>query len=136
MGKKERDIQVTRDGPHERRIEFSLVRFSAWTDEASGEHLITPESEYAGGHTSGMYGEAGRERALRDLAEGGYVIDLRPLADQPEIVTWVTKAPLPNGRIEGTEVDRLPPEVRESAGGLAPLLDGEFQTLAAMAALR
>jgi len=112
--------------------------FAAWTGEASGQHLITPESSYANGNTSGMYGEQGRERALRDLAEGGYVIDLRPLADHPQITTWVFQAPMSNGRIEGDEIARLPDDVRKAAGDMAgPFgLQGAFQDLALLAAAK
>ena len=36
-----------------------------------------------------MYGEEGCTRALQDLADGDYVIDLRPLAEHPQLVSWV-----------------------------------------------
>src|SRR5437899_1209657 len=98
-GKRHRKIQQenTQTGStpeRERQIPFSLVTFAAWTGEASGEHLFVPGGNR--GSTTGMYGEQGRERALRDLAEGGYVIDLRPLADHPHIASWVLRAPIPN----------------------------------------
>src|SRR5205814_9193973 len=104
----------------ERHIQFSEVTFAALTGEASGEHLLVPGGNR--GSTSGMYGEEGRERALRDLAEGGYVIDLRPLADNPHIYRWVMQAPMSNGRIEGDEINRLPPDVRKAAGDMASIL--------------
>src|SRR5213595_2676348 len=55
------------------------------------------------------------QEALSRLAEGGYIIDLRLLELHPLIDTWVFAAPLPNGHIEGTEIDRLPESVRASA---------------------
>ncbi len=43
------------------------------------------------------------DRALRDLADGGYVIDLRPLADHPKLTSWVFHAPMSDGRIAGVD---------------------------------
>lgn len=131
--------QRRKEARRERRAQFSLVTFAAWTEEASGQHLITPESEYASGSTSGMYGEAGRERALQDLAEGGYVIDLRPLAEHPQFTRWVFDAPLPDGRIEGEDIERLPDRVRHAAGEMAASpfgLQGAFHDLAIAAFAR
>lgn len=140
--RKDREESQGRKEPrHDRRVLFAEVVFSAFYGEASGEHLITPDSEYVHGSTTGMYGEAGRARALQDLAEGGYVIDLRPLAEHPQLVSWVMQAPMANGQIEGDDIDRLPNEVRKAAGEMAigtalPMLQGEFQDLALAAALR
>lgn len=118
----------------ERRTQFSEVTFAALTGEASGTHLAVP-GRYSGS-TSGMYGEQGREWALRDLAEGGYVIDLRSLADNPHIFRWVVEAPMSNGRIEGNDIDRLSDTARQTAGEMAPFLGGDFQLLAALAATK
>ena len=121
----------------ERRIQFSEVTFAALTGEASGEHLVVPGGNR--GYTSGMYGEDGRSRAVRDLAEGGYVIDLRSLAHSPLIFKWVVQAPMPNGRIEGDDIDRLPDDVRKAAGemALSPFgLQGAFRDLALLAAAK
>ncbi|MHB8598391.1 MAG: hypothetical protein ACYDER_16430 [Ktedonobacteraceae bacterium] len=120
----------------ERHIQFSEVTFAALTGEASGEHLLVPGGNR--GSTSGMYSEQGSERALRDLAEGGYVIDLRPLAKHPHITTWVFQAPMPNGRVEGDDIDRLPDDVRKAAGEMAGTfgLQGAFQDLALLAAAK
>ena len=119
-----------------RQILFSEITFAALTGEASGEHLLVPGGNR--GSTSGMYGDQGRERALRDLAEGGYVIDLRPLADHPQLTTWVFNAPMSNGRIEGDDIDRLPDDVRKAAGDMAsPFgLQGAFRDLALLAAAK
>ena len=119
----------------ERRILFSEVTFAALTGEAGGVHLVVPGGNR--GYTSGMYGEDGRERAVRDLAEGGYVLDLRPLADNPLIFKWVVQAPMSNGRIEGNEIDRLPDDARKAAGEMASSpfgLQGAFRDLALFAA--
>src|SRR5579859_4775001 len=100
-GKKQKIQQETTTAStpeRERRIQFSEVTFAALTGEASGEHLFIPGGNR--GSTSGMYGEDGRERAVRDLAEGGYIIDLRPLVEHPQLTTWVFQAPMSNGRIE------------------------------------
>ncbi len=41
------------------------------------------------------------------LCEGGYVVDLRPLQDCPDIIRWVWECPLCNGQLEGEEMLRL-----------------------------
>ncbi len=121
----------------ERRIQFSEVTFAALTGEASGEHLLVPNGNR--GYTSGMYAEEGRSRAVRDLAEGGFVIDLRPLADNPQIFKWVVQAPMPNGRIGEDDIDRLSEDERKAAGemGRSPFgLQGAFRDLALLAAAK
>ncbi|HVB24635.1 MAG TPA: hypothetical protein VNG51_22045 [Ktedonobacteraceae bacterium] len=122
----------------ERRIQFSEVTIAAWTGEVSGQHLYDPRSGYASVSTSGMYGTNALQRALPDVAEGGYVIDLRPLADHPQITTWVFQAPMPNGRVEGDDIERFPDDVRKAAGEMAgPFgLQGAFQDLALLAAAK
>ena len=138
-GKRQKAQQETTTNPtpeRERRIQFSEVTFAAWTGEASGEHLFVPGGNR--GSTSGMYGEQGRERALSDLAEGGYVIDLRPLADHQQLTTWVFNAPMSNGRIEGDDINRLSDDVRKAASEMAqPFgLQGAFRDLALLAAAK
>jgi hypothetical protein len=66
-----------------------------------------------------MYGEEGFTRALQDLADGDYVVDLRPLAEHPQLVSWVMRAPMASGQVEGLDIDRLPDEVRQAAGDMA-----------------
>ena len=117
----------------ERRIQFSEVTIAAWTGEISGQHLYNPTSGYASGSTSGMHS---LDRAVADIADGGYVIDLRPLADHPQITTWVFRAPMSNGRIEGEEINRLSDDVRKAAGDMASGLGGAFQDVALLAAAR
>lgn len=112
------------------------VTFAALTNEASGEGLVTPGSGKGSWSISGMYGESGRLRALQMLAEGGYAIDLRPLAEHPDIAHWVLRSPMPDGRIEGIDIDRLPDEVRRAAADMAPFMGGDFQSLAFMMSAR
>jgi hypothetical protein len=74
------------------------------------------------------------KRALVDLAEGGYVIDKRPLEDHPNLVSLVWLAPLANGRIEGNEIQRFSAAERESAAFMANMFEGDFQCIAKAAA--
>jgi hypothetical protein len=140
--KQDREESQGRKEPRRaRHVQFAEVVFSAFYGEASGEHLITPESTYSRGSTTGMYGEEGCTRALQDLADGDYVIDLRPLAEHPQLVSWVMRAPMASGQIEGSDIDRLPDEVRQAAGDMAtgsapPQLEGAFRFLALAAASR
>lgn len=110
-----------------KRPQYAEVTISASTGGIIGKHLCDPTSGYAGGYTSGIWP---LEKALADLAEGGYVIDLRPLAAHPDLVVWAFVAPLPNGRIEGEHIERFPEELRETAEQMLPGLGGEFQQLA------
>jgi hypothetical protein len=124
-----------RDPPseRERRTTFSEVTIAAWTGEVSGQHLSDPKSGSISGNTSGMYD---LDRALPALAHGGYVIDLRPLADHPKITSWVFQAPMPNGKIEGEDIDRLSEEARRSAADIAPGMSGAFQDIALLVAAK
>jgi len=67
----------------EQPTQFSLVTFKAYGLEATGTHVVLPGGNR--GFTNGMYGEDGRQRALAQLAEGGYVVDLTPLAEHPNL---------------------------------------------------
>jgi hypothetical protein len=110
----------------------ALITIAAWTGEVSGTHLYDPGGMYGrGGHTEFR---SGLRRALPDLAEGGYVIDLRPLANRPEIRLWQFQAPLPNGDIEGDAIGLFSDEARESAAQMQPFLSGEFGVLAGLMA--
>ena len=118
----------------ERRILFSEVTIAAWTGGISGQHLFNPNSPSSRGSTSGMYS---LDRAVADLADGGYIIDLRPLADHPKLTSWVFDKPLSNGHIEGNEIDRLSEDARKAAGKMASSpfgLQGAFRDLALFAA--
>jgi hypothetical protein len=135
------ESQRPKEPRRDRHVQFAEVVFSALYGEASGEHLITPESTYSRGSTTGMYGEVRRIHALQDLAEGGYVIDLRPLAEHPQLVSWVMRAPMASGQMEGSDIDRLPDEVRQATGDMAtgsalPQLEGAFRFLGLAAASR
>ena len=74
------------------------------------------------------------DRAVADLADGGYIIDLRPLADHPKLTSWVFNQPMSNGRIEGNEIDRLSEDARKAAGEMVFGLEGAFKDLAMLAA--
>ena len=73
---------------------------------------------------------------MNDLAEGGYVIDLRPLANHPQLYHWVFCSPMPNGHIEGDEIDRFSDKEREIASELLFGLEGDFQRVAELAVNR
>lgn len=66
--------------------------------------------------------------ALASLVEGGFVIDQRPLIGNPHLADWALAAPLSNGKLTGTEVERFPPIVREAARQLLMELGGTFNT--------
>lgn len=114
------------------RTWYAEIVIAAWTGAISATHLCDPAHPGCHGSTSGIWSPA---HALPNLAEGGYVIDLRPLADHPQVSAWVFQSPLSNGQIDGEEIARLPTEVREAARDLAPGMAGDFQRIAeAMAA--
>lgn len=99
------------------------------TGAVRGEGLYDPPTHNTHWSASNMW----LKRSLGELAEGGYIIDLRPLVEHPNIVSWVVQAPLCSGRIKG-DIERLPDNVRQAAREMAPFLDGDYQGLAAMAA--
>lgn len=110
-----------------KRPQYAEVTIAALTGEISGEHLYDPTSGYASGYTSRIWP---LEKALANLAEGGYVIDLRPLASHPRLRAWVFAAPISNGRIEDEQIEQYPEELRRTAEQMLPGLGGEFQQLA------
>lgn len=97
--------------------------------DVRGVHHYDPTSGYARGGSTDF--RSTLQRALPDLAEGGYVFDLRPLAEYPQLTHWVFRCPLHNGDIEGEFVQRLPEPVRQAAEQLQPSLFGDM-ALAAM----
>lgn len=110
-----------------KRTRYVEVTIAALTGEISGQHLYDPASGYASGSTSGIWT---LEEALVDLADGGYVIDLRPLASHPRLIAWFFAAPMPNGHIEGEDIERFSEELRKTTEQMLPGLGGEFQQLA------
>lgn len=110
-----------------KRTQYAEVMIAALTGQISGSHLYDPTSSYAGGFTSGIWP---LEQALADLTDRGYVIDLRPLVSHPRLIAWAFASPLPNGRIEGEQIERYPDELRKTAEQMLPGLGGEFQHLA------
>lgn len=114
-----------------KRTQYAEVTIAALTGEISGQHLCDPTSGYASGSTSGIWT---LEEALIDLADGGYVIDLRPLASHPRLSAWVFAAPIPNGRIEGEDIERFSEELRKTTEQMLPGLGGAFQQLAFLVA--
>jgi hypothetical protein len=112
------------------KARYAEITIAALTGEISAEHLYDPPAQPHKGSTSGIWP---LERALEDLADGGFVFDLRPLADHPHIASWAVRAPMPSGRIEGDDIDRLSDEARKSAGEMVDALQGDFQTLAILA---
>lgn len=115
-----------------RRTTYAEITIAALTGEISATHLADPQTNIRGS-TSGIWT---LEKALPDLAQGGYVFDLRPLAEHPKILSWVFQAPVSNGRIDGDDIDRLPDDVRAAARDLAPWMAGDFQRLALLIANR
>jgi len=112
-----------------KHTQYSKITVAAWTEEIPGTHLYNPE---------GMHGRGGSTRpyqlsyAVKDLAEGGYIIDLRPIADNENITHEVFQAPMPNGDIEKNDIDRLPESVREcqeSRSGYDEWTRGSIQRL-------
>jgi hypothetical protein len=116
-----------------KQTRYAEIILAALTGTISATHLVDPAHPHSRGSTSGIWP---LERALADLAEGGYVIDLQPLAAHPQLLSWVLRAPMPNGRLEDEEIERLPDEVREAARDLMPWPGGEYQWLAFLAATR
>lgn len=111
-----------------RRTQYCLVTVGAWTGAIIGAHLFEPDSGYApGGSTT--FNSTDLTRALPDLVEGGYVIDERILADDPKIVQYVMQCPLCSGRLTG-EKEKVSEDMRITAAGMFPLLDGEYKSLA------
>jgi hypothetical protein len=104
----------------------------AITGAVSGEGLYDPPAYTSKWSASNLW----LKKELAALARGGYIIDLRPLAEHPKVISWVHRCPLPDGRIEGEDVDRFPERVRESSAELAGALDREFQLLAVMMATK
>lgn len=118
----------------EARTSYAEITIAALTGEISATHLFDPtQGHTCHGSTSGIWP---LERALSDLVEGGYIIDLRPLAEHPQLVSWVFCAPMPNGQLEGDEKAALSDEVRQSAREMLPGLQGTFQQLALLIAIR
>ena len=114
------------------RTPCALITIAALTGEVSGVHLYDPGGMYARGGSIEF--RCNLQQALPDLAEGGYVCDLRPLAGHPHLTSWVARAPLPNGDIEGACIQRLPEPVRESASQMQAWLSDDFRAAATMMA--
>jgi hypothetical protein len=134
------DRRTNRNRTKEQRLPIKLektryaeVTIAALTGEISAEHLYNPPPQPDIGSTSGIWP---LERALENLADGGFVFDLRPLADHPNIASWAVRAPMPSGRIDGDDRDRLSDEAREAAGEMVDALQGDFRTLAILASKR
>ena len=105
------------------------------TGAVSGTHLLSLEKHYSG--STQTYNPL--EYLLPSLAEGGYVIDLQPLADHPQISTWSFVSPLPSGRIEGNEIQRLSEDARQFAADMAESeygFEGAFQVIAELISKR
>ncbi len=115
------------------RIYYSEIIIGALSGSITAQHLYDPPEHPSQGWTSRVFPLSS---ALEDLAEGGYVIDLRPLADHPQLRTWVFQAPMSNGRLEGDEIDRLSDEARLAAQQMLSGLGGDFQRLALFASQR
>jgi hypothetical protein len=115
------------------RTYYAEIIIGALTGSISAQHLYDPPEHSSHGFTSCLWP---LERALEDLTEGGYVIDLRPLADHPQLRSWVYQAPMSNGRLEGNEIDRFSDEERQAAQQMLSGLEGDFQKLAYLAAQR
>jgi hypothetical protein len=98
------------------------------TGAVHGTGLYDPPTHNTRWSASNMW----LKKSLPELAEGGYVIDLRPLAEHPQIVSWVVNSPMSSGRLTG-DIERLPEKVRQAAGQMMPMLDGDYQRLAYMA---
>jgi hypothetical protein len=131
-GSSKKAVGPSGSSQQKRRL-YAEVTIGALTGEISAEHLYDPPTQPYRGSTSHIWP---LEKALEDLVDGGYVIDLRPLADHPALFSWVYRAPMPNGRLEGHEIDRLSEEVRQCASGMAGGLQGDFQKLALLMANR
>ena len=114
----------------QREPQYAEITIAALTGEVSAKEFYDPPTQPSRGSVSGIWS---LERAWENLADGGYVIDLRPLAPHPKLFTWVYQAPMPNGCIEGNEIDRLSAGARESAGQMLYGLQGEYQQLAFLA---
>lgn len=117
--------------PQQEQRQYAEITIAALTGEISAEKLFDPPRFSERGSLSHLWS---LERVLNDLAEGGFVMDLRPLADHPNVGSWAYQSPMPNGRIDGDEIDRLPDGVRHSAQSMLAGLDGDFQHLAFLAA--
>jgi hypothetical protein len=101
-----------------------IIEIDGWV---SGTHLLCPEQPYHG-HTR-SYGSL--EDMLPSLVQGGYVIDLRPLAEHPRIVEWVVLSPMSSGYLEGDDLLHLSDEACQFGALMAQQgFDGAFQTLA------
>ena len=111
-------------------VQYAEITIAAWTGEISAEHLYDPPSQPHRGSTSGIWY---LEHALEDLAEGGYVLDLRPLADHPHIASWAVRSPMPNGRIDGDDIDRLSDKARKAAGEMIDAFQGDLKKIAILA---
>jgi hypothetical protein len=109
-----------------RRTRYAEVTIAALTGTISATHLFDPTNPESRASTSGIWP---LEHALEDLAPGGYVIDLRPLARHPKLTSWAIRAPIPNGRLEGDEIERFPEGVREEARGQTPALADGYRWL-------
>jgi hypothetical protein len=104
---------------------YAEITIAALTGEISATCVRQP------GHSSpaSVSGIWRFERALPRLAEGGYVIDLRPLKEDQNLIRWVLAAPLPSGDIEGDEIDRLPEDVRRAAVMMFPFMEKDFHRI-------
>ena len=119
--------------PMREKRRYAEITIAALTGEISAEHLYDPPTRPDRGNTSRIWS---LDDVLKDLADGGYVFDLRPLAENPNIYSWVVRSPLPSGRIDGDEIDRFSDDARRFAGEMAHAFEGDFQGLAFLASER
>lgn len=126
----EEEQEQIQSSEQRRRTTYAEITIAALTGEISATHLVDPQTPTRGS-TSGIWT---LEKALPHLAQGGYVFDLRPLAEHPQLFSWVFQAPMPNGRIEGNDIDRFPEYIRVATRDLAPWMAGAFQDLALLIA--
>lgn len=106
---------------------YVLISLSAWTGAVHADHVSHPPEQPDHGRTIGTLWHL--PGMLACLVEGGFLIDKRPLADDPGYSRWVLNEPLCNGRLSGS-IDRLSPEARQAAAQMGPWMGGEFRRLA------
>lgn len=102
--------------------------------QVSASGLVNDEHPNRCSVTTYTTGDEGMQRLLPDLADGGYVVDLRPLEHHKDLVHWVFGCPMANGVLGEETLSPCPGEVRKSALRMAPWLEGEFQAAALLTA--
>jgi hypothetical protein len=75
------------------RVRYAMITISVLGNAIYGDVLIDPSSP----GSSGQQEITSLDVGLLDLAEGGYVIDLRPLEKHPQVSRWITDEPYFNG---------------------------------------